>query len=174
LARSGSKFYHGIQTKFAEDSVAVFFKEPSPRFHQFYDKQNINQIIDNTPVNVFQLSLGVRVLVGSEPGSVVLGTVMGEYLNENNNSSNDNNNYDHERLVNLTIRLDKTGHDVSVANKTIWLLPVQMEDKGDMTILFLKIEWESGGIVVTGFNFAMCNCLIVILPPSRSRRLLPV
>jgi hypothetical protein len=173
LARSGSKFYHGIQTKFTEDSVAVFFKEPSPRFHQLYDTQNINQIIDNTPVNVFQLSLGARVLVESEPGSVVLGTVMGEYLNENNNSSNDNNNYDHGRLVNLTIRLDKTGHDVSVANKTIWLLPVQMEDKGDMTILFLKIELESGGIVVTGFISAMCNCLIVILP-SHSRRLLPV
>jgi hypothetical protein len=83
---------------------------------------------------------------------------MGEYLNENNNSSNNNNNNNHGQLLNLTIRLDKTGHDVSVANKTIWLLPVQMEDKGDMTILFLKIEWESGGIVVTGF---ILQCAIV-------------
>ena len=193
----------------------MFFKEPSPQFNQLYNKDNINQIVDNMPVkNESQLGLGMRVVVELEPDIAVLGTVMGEYLNEYSNSSgnnrsrinedgninstiivntntstisadvsgtrmgkylneysnssnnnrsrisgyedgiingtiivetntstitnssvihnNDNQKNSDRLLVNLTIRLDENGRDVSVTNKTIWLLPVQMKDKGDI------------------------------------------
>ena len=200
----------------------MFFKEPSPQFNQLYNKDNINRIVDNMPVNESQLRPGMRVVIEMKPDIAVLGTVMGEYLNEYSNSSNSNKsrsritgnedgningsiivktntstitnssaaipgtvmgeylneysnssnnnrsrisgyedgningsiivetntstitnssvNYnndsqknDHDRLlVNLTIRLDESGRDVSVTNKTIWLLPVQMKDKGDI------------------------------------------
>ena len=197
----------------------MFFKEPSPQFNQLYNKHNINQIVDNMPVkNESQLGPGMRVVVEMEPDIAVLGTVMGEYLNENSSSSNNNksrtnedgningtiivntntstitnssaaipgtvmgeylNEYsnssnnnisrisgkedgningtiivetntstitnssviynndsqknDRDRLlVNFTIRLDESGRDVSVTNKKIWLLPVQMKDKGDI------------------------------------------
>ncbi len=166
LARVGSRFFRGIQTKHTEDTVAVFFKEPSPQFHQLYHKQNVNQIVDDTPVNISQLSPGARVLIEFEMGFVALGTVMGEYVYKNiNNSSNNNNNNSSisssnnnnsstinnssssnknqnnaRRLVNFTIRLDESGDDISdVANTTIWLLPVQMKDKGDRTILQFQV-----------------------------------
>ena len=69
----------------------MFFKEPSPQFNQLYNKHNINQIVDNMPVkNESQLGPGMRVVVEMEPDIAVLGTVMGEYLNENSSSSNNN------------------------------------------------------------------------------------
>lgn len=165
MARVDSRFYRGIQTKYSDDTVAVFFKMPSPRFYQLYSKQNINQIIDDKPTKEDQLDPGSRVLVEFEPGITALGTVMGEYLNKNGNSSNhsgyrrrinsdekctnncstvvknnsatnSNNQFNNESgLVNLTILFDENGYDLSVVNKTIWLLPVQIENKGNLAIL---------------------------------------
>ena len=175
LARVGSRFFRGIQTKHTEDTVAVFFKEPSPQFHQLYHKQNVNQIVDDTPVNISQLSPDARVLIEFEMGFAALGTAMGEYVYENinnnsstinnsssvssnnnnnssisssnnnnsstiNNSSSNKNQNNARRLVNFTIRLDESGDDISdVASTTIWLLPVQMKDKGDRTILQFQV-----------------------------------
>ncbi len=147
LARINSRFYHGIQTTHTEDTVAVFFKESSPRFLQLYDKKNINQIV-YTPVNISELSPDIRILIETNTDFAVLGTIMGEYLRKNNNSSSSTTNIKSNasksnindidrRLVNLTIRLDEGGDDFSVTNKKMWLLPVQMEDKGVMTILRL-------------------------------------
>ena len=90
IARVDSRFYRGIQTKYTEDTLVVFFKEPSPQFNQLYNKDNINQIVDNMPVNESQLGPGMRVVVEMEPDIAILGTVMGEYLNEYSNSSNNN------------------------------------------------------------------------------------
>ena len=158
MARINSRFYHGILTNHSEDVVAVFFQEPSPEFHQLYAKENINQILDNIPVNISQLVPGLRVLVESKPNFAVLGTVMGEYENKNSNisrnnkdsysnasinNSNKNNSYSNATinnnskngaqlvLMNLTIRLDESGQDISVADKTIWFLPVQTKDRGN-------------------------------------------
>lgn len=115
--------------KYTGDSIAVFFQEPSPRFLQIYDRQNINQVVENTPVNISHLSPGTRVLVETEAGFAVLGTIFGEYINELNNT----------RLVNLTIRVDENGSDISMENKTVWLLPVQTADKGNVTFLNTSI-----------------------------------
>ena len=144
MARINSRFYHGILTNHSEDVVAVFFQEPSPEFHQLYAKENINQILDNIPVNISQLVPGLRVLVESKPNFAVLGTVMGEYKNKKNNISRNykdsysnasinNNSKNGAQLVlmNLTIRLDESGQDISVADKTIWVLPVQTKDRGN-------------------------------------------
>ena len=143
FARIDTKFYRGIQIKYNEDKIAVYFEEPSPRFLQFYNKQNINQVVPNNPANVSQLGPMMRVLIESKPGMAVLGTVIGKYLNDSDkyksNNSNekyrkDNSSYsnsiDDLLFVNLTVRLDESGKDVSLVNKTVWLLPVQVEDKG--------------------------------------------
>ena len=139
MARVHSSFYRGILTNYTEDMVAVFFDEPSPEFYQLYAKENINQVVENVPVNISRLYPGSRVLVEFEPNIAVLGTVSGEYGSKNNNSnksysniSSNDNNIDTLLLpVNLTIRADESGRDISVANKTIWFLPVQLEDKGN-------------------------------------------
>ena len=165
MARVDSRFYRGIQTKYSDDTVAVFFKMPSPRFYQLYSKQNINQIVDDKPIKEGQLELGSRVLIEFKPGITALGTVMGEYLTKNGNSSNysgyrrringdkkctnncstvvknnsvansDNQFNNESGLVNYTILLDESGYGLSVVNKTIWLLPVQRENKGNLAIL---------------------------------------
>ena len=141
MARIHSSFYRGILTNYTEDMVAVFFDEPSPEFHQLYAKENINQVVENVPVNISRLYPGARVLVEFEPNIAVLGTVSGEYGSKNNNSnksySNSNSNSNDNNIdtlllqVNSTIRADESGREISVANKTIWFLPVQLEDKGN-------------------------------------------
>ena len=168
LARMNSKFYHGIQTEYTDNAVAVFFKKPSPQFFQRYDKQNINQIVGNTPANISQLTPGARVLIELTPDFAVLGTVMDYYANSNgsnrivndsnnekkNNSTatinNTSNNNTNSLLWNMTVRLDESGHNLSVANKIVWLLPVQMEDKGCYDHLISAIK-EKGNFYFNSF-----------------------
>ena len=143
FARIGANFFRGVQTKYNKDTFAVFFEEPSPIFLQFYSKRNINKVVPNIPANISQLRPMMRVLVESKPGMAILGTVMGTCLNEtskleskNSNESNRNYNISYSKsnngllFVNFTVRLDESGYEVSLADKTVWLLPVQMEDKG--------------------------------------------
>ena len=78
---------------------------------------------------------------GSRMNSTIESNNNSTIVVKNNNSVNNNHNKQDNNdrlLVNLTVRLDENGYNVSVANKTIWLLPVQMEDKGDMLIYFLS------------------------------------
>lgn len=150
LARIDSAFYHGVEINYTNDIVAVFFQESSPQFQKLYDKQNVNRVVKNIPVNVSQLKPDLRVIVETESGAAVLGTVVGEYLHENitfinrstNNSDAGNNSTvktisGKTELLNLTLRLDRNGKMVSVTQERIWLLPVQLSDKGD--IIFVKV-----------------------------------